>query len=115
MIDMLRSASSQQMVAPVKFDFNTWLDNGPEAFVLKVTSLDLTNWIHQRMHTPWALRELCRGCIRRLLGYRASDKVKLLPVPKTIKDFLNMKELEDIETSAIQIRSSGAFDDIDIE
>ncbi|KAK2153608.1 hypothetical protein LSH36_291g03048 [Paralvinella palmiformis] len=115
MIDMLRSASSQQMVAPVKFDFNTWLDNGPEAFVLKVTSLDLTNWIHQRMHTPWALRELCRGCIRRMLGYRASDKVELLPVPTTVKDFLNMKELEDIETSAIKIRSSGAFDDIDIE
>ena len=115
MIDMLRSASSQQMVAPVKFDFNTWLDNGPEAFVLKVTSLDLTNWIHQRMHTPWALRELCRGSMRRSLGYRASDKVEMLPIPATIKDFLNMKELEEIETSQIQIRSTGAFDDIDIE
>ncbi len=115
MIDMLRSASGQQMVAPVKFDFNTWLDNGPEAFVLKVTSLDLTDWLHDRMHTPWSLRELCRGCIRRTLGYRASDKVEFLPVPATLKHFLNMKELDDLQSSDINIKGTGAFDDIDVE
>ena len=115
MIDMLRSAPGEQMVAPIKFDFNTWLDNGPEAFVLKVTSLDLTDWLYQRMHTPWSLRELCRGGVRQSLGYRALEKVECLPLPQSLIEYLNMKELEEIQTDDIQIRSTCCFDDIDVE
>jgi len=115
LISMLKSASCEQMVAPVRFDFGTWLDSGPEAFVLKVTSLDMTDWLYQQTHTAWPLRELCRGTIRRQLGYRAHEKVHLLPLPKTLRDFLNMTELEEINTKEIRIRSTGSYDDIDME
>ena len=110
LISMLKSASSQQMVVPFQFDFCTWLDRGPEAFVLKVTSVDMTDFLYQRTHTPWSLRELCRGRIRQYLGYRANDKINLLPLPSVLQSYLNMKELEEINRMDIRIRSSDFSD-----
>lgn len=115
LIGMLRSAPSEQMVAPVKFNFSTWLDNGPEAFVLKVTSLDMTEWLYKQTHNAWPLKELCRGVIRFHLGYRAHDKIARLPIPTVMKDYLNLRELDEVRTADIQIRNTGSYGDIDIE
>jgi hypothetical protein len=115
LIDMLRTASCEQMIAPVRFDFATWLDAGPEAFVLKVTSLDMTDWLYKQTHSAWSLRELCRGAIRRTLGYRAHEKVRVLPLPTSIQNYLNMNELEEINTKDISIRSTVSYEDIDME
>lgn len=114
MIELLKSVSVEQMVAKEKFNFNSWLDNGPEAFVLKVVSLDVTEWLHNTMHCPWSLKELCRGKMRYLLGYRANEKVQLLPLPNIIKNYLNMKELESLDTEEIRIRNTRYYDVIDI-
>jgi ankyrin repeat protein len=115
MIEMLRSVSAEQMVAKAKFNFDSWLDNGPEAFVLKVISLDITEWLHQAMHNPWSLREICRGKLRFELGYRAHEKVELLPLPYRLKQYLNMVELSEIDTKEIKIRNTHSYDDIEME
>lgn len=118
MIDLLQSSEEVQIVAPVSsagFDFNTWLDHGPDAFNLKVTSLELTDWLKTHMQSPLSLRECCRGYLRRLLGYRASEKVESMAIPTPIKNFLNMKELSDLKADDITIGNIKSHPWVDIE
>ena len=118
MIDLLRSSDQVQIVAPATssgFDFDTWLDHGPDAFNLKVTSLELTDWLKNHMQSPLALREYCRGYLRRILGYRASDKVERLPMPQSLKDFVNMKELSELRSEDMTIGNIRSHPWVDIE
>ena len=115
MLGMLKSAPPEQIIAGKTFDFSTWLDQQPQAFVLKVVNTDTADWVRAIMYNPWTLLELCRGVMRLLLGYRASDKVECLPLPQSMKDYLNMKELEGLNSKEIQIRKTMSYQYVDIE
>ena len=118
MIDLLQSSEQVQIVAPVTssgFDFDTWLDRGPDAFNLKVTSLELTDWLKNHMQSPLSLRECSRGYLRRQLGYRASDKIEKLNIPKPLRDHLNMRELRDLKKEDITIGNIKSHPWVDIE
>ena len=54
-------------------------------------------WLCRVMRTPPLLSELCRGVIRQQLGRRVATDLDQLPLPPTIRSFVNLQELNDLE------------------
>ena len=54
----------------VGFHFSDWLDDGPEAFHLRVTNVALADWLEYQKKNALSLREACRKFLRRYLAYR---------------------------------------------
>ena len=122
LVPIVKSVKLERVMSQlIKFNFEKWLELGPEPFPLHAPSLDMLEWLGQHMHSPRTLQEQCRGAIRRHLGYRADEKINRLPLPNLVKSYLNMNEMNGIVVlTNIQIREKLSVDyylyyDVDLE
>ena len=53
---------------------------------------DFCDWLWSMSRSPRSLQEACRSRIWKSLNVHQCDKVKQLPVPKKLKDYIGMKE-----------------------
>lgn len=56
---------------------------------------DVVQWLRKKMQTATSLQQLCRKCIRKSLGYRIVQNLECLPMPRALKDFVLIKEVND--------------------
>ncbi len=107
-----------QLMAPPGFKFSTWLDNGPELFTIKINGFNINRWLPCLSQHPASLKEQCRLHVRRHLGYRTCEKIEQLSIAQSVKEYLNMKELHDLDDFKIKVddySSKEDEDDLDIE
>lgn len=52
-------------------------------------------WLRHKMQTATSLQQLCRKCIRKRIGYKIIQKVEGLPMPRSLKDYLLVKEMDE--------------------
>ena len=49
--------------------------------------------LHDIANSPWKLMALCRGAIRRHLGYTCPYAITVLPLPTALKKYLRLEDL----------------------
>ena len=54
---------------------------------------ELVDWLNWFKRNPRSLKDLCRYTVRASLGDLVLHKVKSLPLPTTLKDFITMKDV----------------------
>ncbi|OWF50780.1 inversin-like [Mizuhopecten yessoensis] len=58
---------------------------------------DVVQWLRRKMQTPTSLQLLCRKCIRKRLGYKIGNTVECLPIPRSLKEFVLIKDMDEEE------------------
>lgn len=55
---------------------------------------DVVQWLRRKMQTPTSLQLLCRKCIRKKLGHKIIHGVDGLPIPRSLKEFVLIKDMD---------------------
>lgn len=71
---------------------------------LVTESEDVVQWLRRKMQTATSLQELCRKCIRKRLGYKIVQNVECLPMPRALKDYVLIKEMNELAESVMMVR-----------
>ncbi|XP_033761299.1 serine/threonine-protein phosphatase 6 regulatory ankyrin repeat subunit B-like [Pecten maximus] len=58
---------------------------------------DVVQWLRRKMQTPTSLQLLCRKCIRKRLGHKIVHTVECLPIPRALKEFVLIKDMDEEE------------------
>lgn len=101
MIHHLNHTNTICIIEPSAVDYTSWLDNGPDNFHLRVTDMSFMDWYKERNSNPESLKELCRGALRKNLGYRATQKIQHLPLPIELQKYLSLCELDEMKNCKI--------------
>ena len=79
-------------LTPVK----NWIESGTLPKRLPKQS-QLTEWLRTRCSNPPSLLSTTRHTIRSCIGVNPTHKINKLPLPGLLRDYLNLKDLDEIE------------------
>ena len=77
---------------------NVWMDS-PQGYIyaIPVKTVEFKTWLEGVTSKPPPLKVMCRYVIRKCLGYTVKQNTKPLPLPKQIKQYIALNDLDQFE------------------